>query len=556
MSSRLSFILFALFCRVIASFTYSHWFHPDEWCQTLEPANFILHGFGFHSQEIGLHLRNLSWPLLLTVPMGLAHSINPNSIELRFFLVNLLCGLLDLLIFWGWVQLIKKYIPAWEKWGVALLLLPWFTLYASVNPRAEHLSEIAFWVALGCFARQFWMACGCASIAIFAFRYPSGLLSLGIGIGILLETIKEKNWKILARFALGVGVGAVIYGLADTLFYGRPWESLWMYLQYNVFTGSSTRVFGQQGIAAYGEFFTWYWGTYPFLLPFAGLLFVGACVGFYRGLRSLHPWAICLAVYILGHLLVPHKEGRFILPIETVLRWSALLGIVYLGTAFRFSKPLQRGFRFLIWASIILNGFIFLHALRADFWKARGTYRELGEHQAATPHLCAILSNYEPTSLTLPFQDKDHFPQPAFGLLGTQQEGVLWIEKKAQCQTGDQILVHRLKPFQTDTAWMATGCHLLPSGILRIIPRDLWDRALEKKLVAGPWYQCSAEVLQKLADFGMRSTYSKNGFGRIPTLPRLGIPAEELEAIGYHTAPPPRDAGMPSLLHPVFRVSP
>src|SRR5689334_6556537 len=93
-------MVFAVLVRLIAAKTHTHWFHPDEWCQTLEPAYLIAHGFGFHSQEIGLHMRNLTWPTLLAGVLKFAHTIAPNSIELRFSTVNTLCGLLDLLILW------------------------------------------------------------------------------------------------------------------------------------------------------------------------------------------------------------------------------------------------------------------------------------------------------------------------------------------------------------------------------------------------------------------------------------------------------------------------
>src|SRR4051794_19766667 len=88
--------IFAIACRVLASITHSHWFHPDEWRQTIEPANLIAHGFGYHCQEFGLHLRNLTWPVLIAGVLKITHLIQPSSIDLRIFSINFLCGILDL----------------------------------------------------------------------------------------------------------------------------------------------------------------------------------------------------------------------------------------------------------------------------------------------------------------------------------------------------------------------------------------------------------------------------------------------------------------------------
>ena len=560
---------FALAIRCITSWTYAHWFHPDEWCQTLEHANLIAHGFGFHSQETGLHLRNLSWPALLALLLKVVHAVSPQGIGLRIWSVHFLCGLLDLGILWGWMQLAPGLIkaprrdpllPSIKLWSLALLLLPWYTLYSSINPRAEHLSEIAFWIALGCFANQFWILTGIASVAIFAFRYPSILLSIGIGSSILLQAVQGKSFSRIYRFCLGIVFGLILFGISDWLFYGRPWESFWMYLQYNIFTGSGTQAFGEQGISSYSEIFLWNWTTYRLLAPLGILLFFAGVYGFWKGLQQAQNWAICLALYLIAHLLVPHKEARFMAPIETLTRWSAFTGCLALYFSLtscldslqlrRFKKAAVT----ILWFFIIINGFIFLHHLRGDLWKDLGTYRELSTHLKHHPNTCGILTTRFVNSLLLPFQDSLSFPQPAVASFqsnlnhltyeATKDSDLFWIEHPPNCRPQDSILLH---VHEAQTQWNQEGCQLLRSGALQFVPTSFWNLAIQHRLAKGSWYACPPTIVHHFRSQKTQHQYSHQ-FGKQKELPAYGISATELEKIGRQTSPPPVDAVLPSII--------
>jgi GPI mannosyltransferase 3 len=543
--------LFAILIRLLASMTHSHWFHPDEWCQTLEPANLIAHGFGYHSQETGLHLRNLSWPFLLAGVLKSTQALLPNSIQLRIFGVNFLCGFLDLFILWAWIQLsrqesvFRNCSNRVKNAGLALLLLPWFTVYKSVSPRGEHLSEIAFWAALGFMAHEYWIVSGIASVAVLAFRYPSALFSLGLFLGLGIRCFKNKNYRPLIRHSAGIAIGLIIFGIPDALFYGRPWESFWMYLQYNIFSGASSQFFGKQGISEYAELFRWNWTTYPILIPLAVTLFGLAIVGFFQGLKRIQTWALCLLIYLIGHFLVPHKEGRFMVPIETLVYWSAFVGLAFLSNKVKQTKALRISIASVLGISLLANSLIFLHALRADLWRDRGTYRELRGHLLPTKSVCAVLTGYEAFSVHLPFQPSTPIPEPAVGTFITENNRagypaiktskIGWIEHAPQCSATDSVLLHVHK---AEKAWTQHSCTLLASGILRILPQRSWTWAVERKLVSGAWYQCPSDVLKQFKGEEVLQVMSRS-FGRMSSLPRIGITAQELEKLGRETSPPP-----------------
>ncbi len=554
--------IFAILSRAISSTTFSHWFHPDEWCQTFEPANLIAHGFGYHSQEIGLHLRNLTWPVLLAGVLQITHFLAPASIDFRIFTINFFSGSLDLLILWGWQQLINHdpitaQVPTRVKhWGFILLLLPWFALYESISPRGEHLSEIALWVALGCMANGFWLLAGTASVAIFAFRYPSGLFSAGIFLALLVHSIQTQKYQQILRFLGGALLGGVLFGLADWTIYGRPWESFWMYLQYNIFTGSSSQVFGRQGLSAYAELFAWDWATYKLFIP-VGILLLGSSVfGLWNGIKRIQPWAFCIVIYLLGHCLVPHKEGRFMIPVEILLRWSSFCGLILLFQKDWISPALKTVVKYSLILAVGVNGLLFIHTLRADLWKELGTYREIGHHLKTHPQTCAILTMREITSILMPFENSSKFPNPSIGSYQTNVEsmtymnskkiGIHWIENPPQCNSKSVILFHAHK---AESGWSKEGCTLLSSSILNILPQSAWADAIQGNKVSGAWYECTPEIVNHFKD--QRTThFFSHTFGHFSSLPKLGITAKELEDLGIQTSPPPKDLSIPTLANP------
>lgn len=563
---------FAITVRILASLTHSHWFHPDEWCQTIEPANMIAHGFGIYSQEIGLHLRNLSWASLLAGVLKFSQWIAPNSIDFRIFCLNFFCGALDLLIVWGWMQMLDRDPDVAQtsrkakNWSLALLLLPWFSIYESVNPRSEHLSEIAFWAALGCLSRNFWVASGFSSMATFAFRYPSGLLSLGLFVAVFLESKKRKNFKPFLHHGLGLILGLVLFGLADFWIYGRPWESLWMYLEYNLFSGSATSVFGNQSILAYSELFLWNWSTYSILIPLGAFLLVSSIYGFTVSFKKLQPWALCLFIYMVGHSLISHKEGRFMIPIETLTRWSAFVGLVLISkkmgkfqeigsfkffTKAKFLTPIAVGI------SLCANSLFFFHHLRADLWKDPGTYRELSSQLQNNSNICAILVGNNIHSIHLPFQTHPlKVPTPAIGSYQGNRDGfekmkqsqIAWFEHSPTCKIEDSVLLQVHTP---EDAWFKKEeCTLLPSGILKFISRKNWDWAMNHNLITGVWYRCPSQLIGHFKGSKVLEVLTST-YGYMEALPSMNITAKELITLGQRTSPPPPGVVLPIPLNPI-----
>jgi|GEM_PF-2467326 len=501
----------AVVIRLISAYTHASYAHPDEWFKTVEIAEYLVRGTATYCQEIALHYTNMFWPFILTLPIEAAEKLFPHSIHFKIFSFQFFIGLLDLGIPWGWWSLLRelKITDRDRNWAMLLLLFPWFLVHDSIRPTSEHLSAIAFWVSLGFLARRNFLAAGVMALFIAVFRYPSALLTAGLACGVLWGSPRfsraSKN-----RFALGLILGLVAGGLPDWIIYGRPWESFWMYLQYNIFTGLSHLKFGSQSPSIYWSFISGRWFKSVGLFGFAGIFF--GCLGVYQNFRKREPWAFAFIFFLLAHLIISHKEPRFIAPIEILFFWAAFLGIrnFWEKIAPYFQSRIARGFlNAAIVLGLIMNLGMFVKSLWGETWALPLNYLELPRHLAQYPDTCGVIIPKRLTSVAYPFRSHsqslpDQIPFPSLGVSPFRRDflsfdeaqslPVIWIDQEAHCAPEQSVLIQTWKP---DVRWEQAGCTLLDSGILSILPKKFWPQALDHpELVASPWYRCSGEQLK------------------------------------------------------------
>ena len=539
MKSPWRWFVFALLVRTISSYTHASFGHPDEWFKTVEFARYFTHGFATYCQEVGLHYTNLSWPFLLTIPLSLAKWISDDSLTLRVFSFQFFTGLLDLGIFWGWYVAVQSLnlSPKLKNIALAVLVLPWFFVHDSIRPTSEHLSVIFAWVSLGFLLRRQLLVAGILAVGIFAMRCPSALISLGYLVAVIWQDEKPK-FRDTRRFILGCVLGLVLFGIPDWLIYGRPWESFWIYLQYNIFTGLSRTVFGKQSPDIYLAFWSWRW--LRLLLPFGIISTVTGAYGLYLGLRRKLPWALGLFFFVLGHILVAHKESRFISPAETFWLWAAFYGALEIWQKYGKQFPIWalRAGRVVLVYVLVINAALFLKELWGETLTGNKTYLDLPAHFREVPRTCAVVSSRRKmTSILYPNLDRgigEGVPSPALGLVDARThepsfpeaalQPILWIEHAPRCEAGDRVLLHTWTP---DERWEAHGCSLLRSGLLRWIPESYAQTALKNHWVSGPWYNCPPEIFRLFkAQHDEKVLF--HGFTRHEHFPRYGISGDEL----------------------------
>lgn len=530
-------LLLALAFRLIGARTNISTGHPDEWFQTVEFAHYIAHGFAGQTPEFFLHMRNLTWPSLLAPWIQLSDWLSGNDLVWRMYFIKLATALADLTTFWALARILaaRVDIPAkWKNWAWALFILPWFSIVESLRPSQEHLSSIALWWVLGALTSpaQSFMA-GIALVMTGAFRYPSGLFGAGALAAILLQKLLKRDFaKVhLGRLAAGLAAGAVIGGFADWVFYGRPWESFWMYFQYNVLTGLSASNFGTHPATVYLTFFKGALGGVLLPLGIAAIALVP--IGLIQGLRRVDPWAFALCFYVAGHLWIGHKEPRFMAPTLLPILWAIFEGGVFLAKiSARIPLRAKQAVAAVAALMLVANSVLLLRALWGETWRTSYNFLRVSDHLASKP-ACAVITLRRPWVGLLPWKTKDRAPEPAlaFWPAPSHQDSstfradrpLLWIAHAPECQDGQDVL---LQPQKTETAWLNEGCTLLPSGPMRLFPESTWPKLVEKNWISAPWYRCPANLLKSFPKQEVRTVVATR-MRRLPELPPPGIGGEE-----------------------------
>lgn len=519
--------VFAFIYRVIAACTHASWNHPDEWYQTAEFAQQIAFGFQSYTQEVALHMRNLTWPWFLSLVVRTSEWLAEGQLSIRLFLIQFVSGLLSLsMVFAAWKSA-KSYFPAkLESRLLLVFLLPWFFVSDSIRPSQENLSVIFFWWAFLAGTSGFYFWASLLTVGVFAMKYPVGVLSLGLTIGFTIGLIKKRaDFSSWLRWVSGFIAGFMLFGLCDWVYYGRPWESFWMYSLYNVWSGLSHELFGSQSLATYWSYWIGHWGGV--LIPFSLLGAIFLFRGIYSGAKKADPVVIAFVLYLIAHFLISHKEARFMAPVETLAVWIVFIGVKNVPKKWTWQK--NRFVVGLLGLSLLVNMGVFARELWGQNWVADRTYFELNDQYArvkADHSVCALITVRRPLSIFL----KQDLPTAYLPIARRKpleseltEKPLLWVEEKpANCQppSSDQpsaVLVHLHKPH---VIWDEQGCKLLPSGILNLIPENQWREVIEKNWASGTWYQCPASVLNRFGKQEIRRILAR-GFPAIETVPPL-----------------------------------
>jgi hypothetical protein len=160
-------------------------------------------------------------------------------------------------------------------------------------------------------------------------RFGAGIL-LGLATvvrtqnGLLVATafvvlLAMRKWRSLGAFVLGAAVALALGGIIDWLTWGKPFSSAIAYVRFNLIEGKAS-AFGTEPMRYYPRTL-WTSTGWPIVLVAIGLL---AAV-----LRARALVAIVL-VFVVAHVLIPHKELRFLVPVLPIALAASAVGVVAL----------------------------------------------------------------------------------------------------------------------------------------------------------------------------------------------------------------------------------
>lgn len=297
-----------------------HW--PDEVYQSLEPAHRLVYGRSIVAWEFVAGARPFFFPGLLALVLKALALLRLDEPTAYLPIVRVLLALASMATVVGVFRLSRALKGSFAASVAAATALSWMSLAIYFSPRA--LTEVVAalpvtWglalllaVPLGqASTRRLVLGASLLGLAVL-LRIHCGLFAAGAVVTLLVQ----RRFRD-AGVVTGVLAGwALVYGLLDLFTWGGFLHSALFYLRFNVLEGRAAE-----------------WGTAPpafytkHLVKSLGAHWVVLAVLALLGLRRATAVVVLAGVFLLGHLALPHKELRFILPMLPLLCVAAGAGI-------------------------------------------------------------------------------------------------------------------------------------------------------------------------------------------------------------------------------------
>lgn len=293
-------------------------YHPDEHYQLLEYANYksglaIKEGLAW---EFQYQIRPGLQPLVAYSALSIWRALGISNPFLQAFLLRLISGILSLILILKTFHYIRGIHPNQKTHQVFLFLVLflWFAPFLQVRFSSENWSALSFFSGIllvlnyiGQTEKKklgYLLLGGLALSLSFQFRYQIAFALLGfLAWLITFRKLDFHQWLYFSGAALvGLGIGL----LADYWMY-HTWQfTPYLYFHSNIIEGKA---------ATFGTSPWWFYFTSLFktLGPGLNVLLLGLfLIGVWRSLR--HPFTWMLILFVIGHIVVDHKEMRFLFP--------------------------------------------------------------------------------------------------------------------------------------------------------------------------------------------------------------------------------------------------
>jgi phosphatidylinositol glycan class B len=315
----------AIVLHIISAWNSSAYIHPDEHFQILEFANYKC---GHTS------VANLAWEFEAKMRPGFQPFIafviikttsfvgidNPNHVA---FLLRLLSACLAFFVSLHLFKSVSSIIfNQFQNVNLYVSLLCWSLVFLHVRFSSENWSAMFFSLAVSFVIRNHknrYFLFGVFSALSVIFRFQAIFFVAGAGLWFLF--IDRSNLKSLSNCFFGFAMLFLVGVLFDYWLYGEWVCTFWNYLYQNMFLGKAAS-FGVE---------PWYWYFIQLfeqaIPPYSVLLLIGFFALLYKHPKNIITWSSFM--FLIGHLLVAHKELRFLFPLSYFVPFMVLTGISF-----------------------------------------------------------------------------------------------------------------------------------------------------------------------------------------------------------------------------------
>lgn len=347
--------LLAILVYFIASFFSEGFHHFDEHFQLIEFANYKL-GYIDASElswEFHHRIRPTFQPGIIFIFYKIYHFIGFDDPFIFTFFLRLFASFLSLTGVYLFYNAFKNNIQntSLRLWFLVLSLFTWFILYNHVRFSSESLSASLFLIGFSLiFFKQkknhlYYFLIGCILGLSFLARFQIGFSIFGLGIWLLF--INRLNFS--KTFSIGFGL-IIIIGLGillDTWFYGEFTLSFWKYFEHNILLDKAASF----GVSPWWSYFTLFAGSG--VPPISIILIIG-CITYLIFFRKA-PITWVVFWFLFAHILVAHKELRFLFPMAVLTPYMTLKVIEFLNEKYKLNLVQIKTLKILFIITLSLN---------------------------------------------------------------------------------------------------------------------------------------------------------------------------------------------------------
>jgi phosphatidylinositol glycan class B len=368
-----SLILFLSLLPYLLAALFSEGFlHPDEHYQILELlhlkiSNWTLdHIFNWDYRE---HIRGWGQPFIYFLLSKLIPFRDPFYLATAIRLFNAVIG-------WTAIYLLLKRESSEKNFDRNLLIysFTWFIPFLFCRTNSESLSASFFLIGVYAFfsmKRSSQVLAGLFWGGSFLIRFQMGVV---VFVAVLWDLVKTRDLKKFSVVSIGV-LGMVGLGiLIDYWGYG-VWEfSAWNYFTENILKSRASE-FGTDPF--------YFYFTKPILKGIPPLSFIFSVAFIFQIYKKRWSfWTIISLSFITIHMLIPHKEVRFLsfvyflLPLFLVKHFNLLLERPWFRILWKVSLPINFLIAFKVW----------LTPASSALWPYKYVYRNLVEKLTVIPN--------------------------------------------------------------------------------------------------------------------------------------------------------------------------
>lgn len=351
------FALLGLIFFLAGAFFSKGFHHFDEHFQILEFARFKLFPMPTADLpwEFQAKMRSSLQPTLVVWVHSLLRAINIENPFWVTFILRCFTAILSWLTFRWMLSSFGREIP--EKW-MRLISLPlsfffWLSIYNGVRFSSENWGGIFFAMGL-CMAIRpnpgflSGVLAGTLLGISFLSRFQMGIMLAGLVLWLLVVR-KQRPLQSLS-LALGFSSLLLIGILLDHGFYGGWPISFWNYFEQNLIHGKAAE-FGVQ------PWYQYFKSLFIYLIPPFSVFFILGLFAFFW-LYPRHVLSFALVPFLLVHMLLGHKEARFLFPI--VYFFPVILGLSFAAASkrIRLATSTQWLWNLLLGSFWVVNGLL------------------------------------------------------------------------------------------------------------------------------------------------------------------------------------------------------